>query len=104
MGDAGEQLCRVARWFQVSEVEELLGRGASVEARMCGMTPLMFAGMADGHTAFKRDSSQEQREQIAHLLIQRNAALLLVTTKAGWTPLFFAAFYCQTNVLRLLLQ
>eukprot|EP00747_Dinoflagellata_sp_TGD_P024721 gnl/TRDRNA2_/TRDRNA2_130742_c0_seq1.p1 gnl/TRDRNA2_/TRDRNA2_130742_c0~~gnl/TRDRNA2_/TRDRNA2_130742_c0_seq1.p1 ORF type:complete len:234 (-),score=38.17 gnl/TRDRNA2_/TRDRNA2_130742_c0_seq1:146-772(-) len=103
---ADVQLCTAARAGQAREVEALLDmEGASVNAVKDGLTPLMYACMADGHQPFERsDKSGQQRTKTVEVLLDHSADVHLREPVSGWTALFFAGYYAQDGAQKLLIK
>lgn len=97
-------LAHASRAGLPAEVRSLIEfEGADVNCRSDGLTPLMLATMADGHTPISNDDSQPRRKKIVETLLERHADVNAVNIQ-GWTPLFFATFYAQHDVVPLLIQ
>jgi len=97
-------LCRAARAGMSAEVRALVELdGADVNFRLDGLTPLMLACFADGHTPVANDLSQPRRLKIIETLLE-NRGNVNAENSTGWTPLFFATFYAQHDMVPCLLQ
>jgi len=98
-----EKLCHAARQGKPADVRALVELdGANVNCRFDGLTPLMLACFADGHTPIGFDESQALRMKVVQTLLE-NKADVHAQNAPGWTPLFFATFYAQHDIVPLLL-
>ncbi|MBX7059927.1 MAG: ankyrin repeat domain-containing protein [Leptospirales bacterium] len=96
IGPLEQRLIEAAQKGAVSEVNELLTRGAKAEVFAMGgpfqsMTPLMFAA-AEGHT------------EVCRLLLDHGAAVDSISYDPFVTALHLAASFGRTETVRLLLQ
>lgn len=101
-----EQLCRAAKHGHVREVEALIDiEEVSPNVQNSdGLTPLMLACVRDGHDPLMgTDTSEPQRLEVAQLLLDRQADIN-AAGPGDWTPIFYASFYCNESILRLLLE
>lgn len=97
-------LCRAARAGMSAEVRALVELdGADVNFRLDGLTPLMLACFADGHTPVANDLSQPRRLKIIETLLEHRGNVN-AESPTGWTPLFFATFYAQHDVVPTILE
>jgi ankyrin repeat protein len=95
VGQAGaslnDQLIQAAQGDNVAVVQQLLTRGADIEARdKNGYTALIMA-------------SFHGRNEVVMLLLDKGANTEARTTEFGWTALILAAWQGKTEVVRLLL-
>lgn len=102
--DPDALLCRAARAGLVADVKALVDfEGASVNAQLHGITPLMYACIADAHTPFSMDGSSSERAAATTALVERRADLNCVGP-SGWTALIFSAYYSQVQVMTVLME
>jgi len=99
-----DQLCEAARAGHFHQVQELIdSHCADVNMKVDGATPLMYACMADSHTPMELDKSQAVRLRTVNALLARGAEIHALGP-SGWTPLHFAAFYVQDEIVHVLLD
>jgi len=110
LGDLHEvhkrRLLEAARTASIQEVEALLEMGISANIRdELGMSPLMLCCIADTRDELHSVHRHGRKEatSVAMALLEHSADMDAIGP-GGWPPIFFAAFYCDFDVMRALIH